>query len=333
VDFPFDGAKSWGSAGGGGVLRDAAERGGVRREPGIDGVRLAAYGNNRNRIVRGDSFVTRGDGQVTQPGSHGAAQGAGGGQARGSWTGTLWLAAVGELTADVAEPIARIAAAGGVLIADGVSPRFFQAVAYCGQTARNWPPSERCLTTSSKAPTKAGRSPARRFGAAPAKGTLPGQQRVSGFAGRGLVNTFVQGDGPQGTATSKKFRIARRYNRFLIGGGDHRNQTCINLVVEGKVVRTAVGRNNEELLPASWDVGDLQGKEAVIEIVDRNSSPWGHINIDRILFCDLPPEPFLGQGPFMSWPPRPSRCLASKRSPARFRPPSLSSSRNTRRPP
>ena len=32
----------------------------------------------------------------------------------------------------------------------------------------------------------------------------PGQQPVSGFAGHGLVNTFVGGDGPQGTATSSR---------------------------------------------------------------------------------------------------------------------------------
>ena len=47
----------------------------------------------------------------------------------------------------------------------------------------------------------------------------PGQQPVTGFVGHGLVNTFTGGDAPQGTATSKKFRIERRYIGFLIGGG------------------------------------------------------------------------------------------------------------------
>ena len=134
------------------------------------------------------------------------------------------------------------------------------------------------------------------FGKGPSHGTEAGQQAVSGFAGRGLVNTFVGGDGPQGTATSKKFSIERRYIGFLIGGGNHPGQTCVNLRVAGKVVRTATGKNREALEPASWDVSDLKGKEAEIEIVDHSSEPWGHINVDQIIFSDVPPEPLLTKG-------------------------------------
>src|SRR5208283_3259026 len=47
---------------------------------------------------------------------------------------------------------------------------------------------------------------------------------------------------------------------------------------------------------ASWDVADLKGREAVLEIVDRSSAGWGHINIDRIIFSDVPPEPLLRRG-------------------------------------
>ena len=83
------------------------------------------------------------------------------------------------------------------------------------------------------------------FGKGPSHGTEPGQQPVSGFAGRGLVNTFIGGDEPQGTATSKPFTIKRRYIGFLIGGGNHPGQTCINLRVGGKVVRSATGKNQE----------------------------------------------------------------------------------------
>ena len=107
------------------------------------------------------------------------------------------------------------------------------------------------------------------FGKGPSHGTEPGQQPVSGFAGHGLVNTFQGGDGPQGTATSKPFRIERRYIGFLIGGGNHPGKTCINLRVGGKVVRTATGKDREALEPAVWDVAELKGREAVIEIVDR----------------------------------------------------------------
>ncbi|MHC4440696.1 MAG: GH116 family glycosyl-hydrolase, partial [Planctomycetota bacterium] len=56
------------------------------------------------------------------------------------------------------------------------------------------------------------------FGEGPAKGTLAGQQQVSGFGGKGLVNTFLGGDGPVGALTSPSFEISRKYINFLIGG-------------------------------------------------------------------------------------------------------------------
>ena len=59
------------------------------------------------------------------------------------------------------------------------------------------------------------------FGKAPAKGTLSGQMPVTGFEGKGLVNTFLGGDGPKGKLTSPPFTIERDYITFLIGGGGH----------------------------------------------------------------------------------------------------------------
>lgn len=129
------------------------------------------------------------------------------------------------------------------------------------------------------------------FGTAPHTGTTPGQQPVSGFWGKGLVNTFLPNDEPQGTLTSRPFTIQKRYIGFLISGGNHPGETCINLIVDGKVVRTATGQNNERLEPQQWDVSEFVGKQAQIQIVDRHSGGWGHINIDHIVFSDVPPVP------------------------------------------
>jgi non-lysosomal glucosylceramidase len=120
------------------------------------------------------------------------------------------------------------------------------------------------------------------FGKGPARGTLPSQQEVSGFAGKGLVNTYLGKDGPHGKLTSPEFTIERRFLNFLIGGGNHKGKTCINLLVDGQVVRTATGGNNEKLAWQHWSVRELEGKKARIEIVDHESGPWGHINIDQI---------------------------------------------------
>jgi uncharacterized protein (DUF608 family) len=126
-------------------------------------------------------------------------------------------------------------------------------------------------------------------GTQPARGTLPGQQPVTGFAGAGLVNTFLGGDAPTGTLLSKPFAIERRFITFLIGGGSAKEQTCINLLVAGAVVRTATGRDIETLTPDFWDVADLQGKQAQLHIVDTAPGPWGHINCDQIVFTDQAP--------------------------------------------
>ena len=126
------------------------------------------------------------------------------------------------------------------------------------------------------------------FGKAPSTGRFARQQPVSGYSGRRLVNTFLGGDESKGRLTSPEFTIERPFVRFLIGGGDYKGRTCINLVVEGKVVRTAVGKRNERLETHNWNVADLIGRRARIEIVDAASAPWGHVNIDRIEFADQP---------------------------------------------
>jgi uncharacterized protein (DUF608 family) len=127
----------------------------------------------------------------------------------------------------------------------------------------------------------------RAFGPKPARGTLPNQQPVSGFLGQGLVNTYFEGDGTTGRLLSPTFTVDRHYVRFLAGGGSHAN-TQIRLRIDDRVVRSAAGRNLEQLQPVSWDVREFAGREARIEIVDENTGPWGHVNVDQIEFSDTP---------------------------------------------
>lgn len=129
------------------------------------------------------------------------------------------------------------------------------------------------------------------FGARPARGTLPNQMAVTGYLGKGLVNSFHGGDGSTGTLTSPAIKVERNYINFLIGGGKYPGKTCINLLSEGNVVRTATGPNDqpggsEELDWHSWNVTELLGKSVVIEIVDNHTGGWGHINVDHIIQSD-----------------------------------------------
>ena len=129
------------------------------------------------------------------------------------------------------------------------------------------------------------------FGPGPARGTLPGQMEVSGYRGERLVNTFYEGDGTTGTLTSPEFTIRRNYINFLVGGGGYAGKTCINLLVDGQVARTATGPNtspggSERLELESWDVSKLKGESVRIRIVDQKTGTWGHINIDHIIQSD-----------------------------------------------
>ena len=126
------------------------------------------------------------------------------------------------------------------------------------------------------------------FGCGPARGTMPHQHPVSGFEGKGLVNSYLGGDKAQGTLTSPPLRIERRYINFLIGGGFQPGKACVNLLVGGKAVRTATGMNDESLSWTTWDVKDLLGKKVQIQIVDKATGGWGHINVDQIVQSDSP---------------------------------------------
>ncbi len=125
------------------------------------------------------------------------------------------------------------------------------------------------------------------FGTGPAKGTLASQMQVTGYEGKGLVNSFLGGDRPTGKLTSPTFTIERDYIKFLIGGGGHQGKTCMNLVIDGKVVLTATGPNtqpggSEFLNWENWDVKKYKGKTAVLQIIDEATGGWGHINVDQI---------------------------------------------------
>ena len=125
------------------------------------------------------------------------------------------------------------------------------------------------------------------FASAPATGKIGSQMEVSGYLGNRLINSFTGGDGSTGKITSGNFTITKKFINFLIAGGDHAANTCINLIVNGGIVRTATGDNSEQLKWFGWDVSELSGQSARIEIVDNWTGSWGHINIDHIMFSDI----------------------------------------------
>lgn len=138
------------------------------------------------------------------------------------------------------------------------------------------------------------------FGKGPIlKSQIPDYQGDVGSKGPRVVNSHATAPGRDvgekdrqtGTLTSKPFKIERNFITFWIGGGNHPGKTCINLLIDGKVARTATGHNNNRMRRESLDVREFQGKAARLQIVDRETGPWGNIGIAEITFSDRPATP------------------------------------------
>jgi uncharacterized protein (DUF608 family) len=124
------------------------------------------------------------------------------------------------------------------------------------------------------------------------QGDVAGQgSRVVNSHATAPGNSVEEKDSAKGRLTSPTFVIERDYISFLIGGGSHKGKTCMNLVVEGNVVLTATGQNNNRMAPLTWDVRRWSGKTAQLELVDDESGGWGNVGVDDIVFSDQPRVP------------------------------------------
>ncbi len=131
------------------------------------------------------------------------------------------------------------------------------------------------------------------FGKAPATGkTAEMQHPFTSFSNNGLALSAHGGDGSKGTLISPEFTINEPYITFLIAGGDYAGKTAAQLLIDGKVVREAVGKRNLSCAPALWDVKELKGQKAKIRLVDDESGAWGVIAVDHFIFTDYPNQKF-----------------------------------------
>ncbi|GGI84795.1 hypothetical protein GCM10011581_22410 [Saccharopolyspora subtropica] len=136
------------------------------------------------------------------------------------------------------------------------------------------------------------------FGTAPVR-TLdrPGYQGEAGAFGTRMVDSHASAPGSDaaardratGTLRSEPFRIERNFLRFRISGGRFPGTCCLNVLVDGEVVGSATGSFSDQLADRVLFLGPWRGREAVIEIVDAETGPWGHIGVDQIRLTDHAP--------------------------------------------
>ncbi|MBE3069657.1 MAG: hypothetical protein IMZ66_05410 [Planctomycetes bacterium] len=138
------------------------------------------------------------------------------------------------------------------------------------------------------------------FGSGPIeKDKIPDYQGDVQGKGRRVANSHAtapggnvtEKDAATGTLTSKPFTIERDYVTLLIGGGGHKDRTCVNVLVDGKAVLSATGKNDNRMEPHSFDVRPWVGKTARLQIVDNERGGWGNIGVDDIVFSDEPRGP------------------------------------------
>lgn len=79
------------------------------------------------------------------------------------------------------------------------------------------------------------------------------------------------------------------------------DETTVNLVVDGQVVRSATGQNSENLDWVSWDLSQWHGQEAQIRIIDNNRAGWGHILVDQIVASDAPQPRQVERYDWLDW--------------------------------
>ena len=128
---------------------------------------------------------------------------------------------------------------------------------------------------------------------------VEGNYFVSSFNVRALNGASNESANPYGRITpadkytgsliSHRFKISHNYITFLISGGFHPKETALNLIVDGNEVRTETGDHQGQFKARFFDVRDLLGEEAQLQVVDFHQGVWGNIAVDHIVFTDRPP--------------------------------------------
>ncbi|NJM38474.1 MAG: hypothetical protein HC845_11780 [Akkermansiaceae bacterium] len=127
------------------------------------------------------------------------------------------------------------------------------------------------------------------FGQAPAVGkTDELELPLTGYANDSLAISMHGGEAATGTLTSPEFKIREPYISFLIAGGEEAGKTAVQLMIEDKVVREAVGKRSLTCDNVVWDVREWNGKTAKIRVIDDATGNWGFIGVDHVVFTDNP---------------------------------------------
>ena len=123
------------------------------------------------------------------------------------------------------------------------------------------------------------------FGLAPVAGKVQGVAgEFRNYAGSALACSGHGGEASTGTLSSPSIRLTHPFLAFLVAGGDQPGKVSVQLLVDGKVVREASGKNGLTLREVSWDIAEFKGRSGTLRLVDEATGPWGFIAADHFVF-------------------------------------------------
>ena len=95
-------------------------------------------------------------------------------------------------------------------------------------------------------------------------------------------------DGATGKLSSREFVIDRNFIAFWIGGGKAKanSKLGLSLVIDGKPVLIASGKDENGMSLQYFDVAAYAGKTAHLEIIDDATGPWGNVGVGKITLTD-----------------------------------------------
>ncbi|WP_137992594.1 glycoside hydrolase family 32 protein [Streptomyces vilmorinianum] len=102
-----------------------------------------------------------------------------------------------------------------------------------------------------------------------------GSHHLWGFA--------AAGDDATGTLTSSTFAAPSRIS-FLVGGGWDPERLYVALVrdSDGRTLLKQTGPEDEAYVRILWDTSAWLGQAVHLEVVDRKTGGWGHLNLDDV---------------------------------------------------
>jgi levanase len=85
----------------------------------------------------------------------------------------------------------------------------------------------------------------------------------------------------RGRLTSPEFTIDGDLMSLLVGGGGGKARVGVRLLVDGQPVRSIQAIGTGSLVPRLWDVAELRGQKARLEVFDQSTR--ARVLLDRVL--------------------------------------------------